>query len=176
MSWRADGIRALHDTTAGQQLCDQELVQIGSDAATMLHPLFSQPGDHTEAMQDFRERIINGAFKLNQHIRTSPVDYDFDLRLMPDEETCPWPLHEIDTDINILIDAENGNKIRRFTGLAYDASESFGQALCVVFPGLSRGDSEGQRLRIGKATILAKLDKNHRPTGVRGLIRNLLKG
>jgi hypothetical protein len=164
----------LHETAAIQQARDQKLADLTSDAAVLLSPLLSQPDDNTKAMQDFREQIIDAAFKLNQQIRTSSVEYALDGIYVLGTQTRPSPLQKRHTENNVLIDAVNGTKIRRLDSLLYDESGSFGQALCVVFPGLSRPGSSGQSIRICKATTLAMLNVEQQSTGLTALWLNYL--
>lgn len=86
-----------------QQIRDQKLADLISDAAALLEPLFSQPGDRTYAMQDFKEQLIDAAFKLNQQIRISPVKYAFDGSYVSGAETRPAPLGQGYTESSILI-------------------------------------------------------------------------
>jgi hypothetical protein len=76
------------------------------------------------------------------------------------------------TWVNNFIDADTGCKLRRTTEIVYDNSGSFGQCLCNVAPVLVCSNVKGQDIRIGKMSVLVKLNKRQPQTVFERLARS----
>ena len=138
------------------------------DAWGLLKPLFPKTVDQHKAMTVFHNRITTVAWELSRQLRTSPVKYSFHRRYIEGTTSEAKALYREDMECNILLDAVTGSKLRRSTDIVYDNHDSFGQRLCVIFPALVRRNPAGQDIKIGKATLLVKLNK--RPRGFMSIL------
>ena len=152
---------------------DRNSQRVTHDAWTLLGPLFPRTVDQHKAMTVFHERITTVAWELSRQLRTSPVQYSFNMRYVDGTISKATALYREDMEFSILLDAETGSKVRRSTDIIFNNDDSFGQRLCVIFPAFVRRNPHGQDTKIGKATLLVKLNKRQHASGFGGLLRTL---
>lgn len=172
-SWRAETVRALMELPQRFKSRDQALVRISNEAWDLLQPFFPQHHDQARALSAFHERITRGAWELNRQIRSSPVDYHFEGAHVLGTETGTQGLHDADRELNVLIDADSGTKLKRSAEIHFDQTGCFARKLCIIFPALARRTPSRGILRIGKASILVKMNKRPQPTAMRRLVNSL---
>ena len=146
---------------------EQTLKRITKDALFLLRPFFPELCDTERATMAFHKRITTGAWELSRLLRSSPVGYRFEGSHVAGTQTTAHNLNAGDRETSILIDADTGSKIRQSTETIFDQNGNFGRCLCVIFS----QNTKGHEIRVGKATLLVKLNKRQPASTVGRLVK-----